>query len=157
MAASLGWMLALVVVAVTCASGSGGVAIPPWRWQFPSRHRALREQNRCAPDGQAMEIGERATCPFDVFLSVDPKRIPAEIPMASCRCPKYQCGPDRNCVTLSYKLDVVYNVSGVLKTKQIEATSACVCALPQLVPTQPTAVADRRYPRADDPGYYLMH
>ncbi|XP_037554956.1 uncharacterized protein LOC119431548 [Dermacentor silvarum] len=154
MTASLGWTLVLAVSAA-CVSCSCGVAIP-WRWQgsSPSR-RALPEQNRCLSDHRAREIGDRATCPFDVIINVDPNRIPAEIPMASCRCPKFQCGPNKRCVTLSYVIDVSYNVSGVLKPKKIETSSGCVCASPQLV--QPPASAGTGMAvRGDDPGYYLF-
>ncbi|XP_065295652.1 uncharacterized protein [Dermacentor albipictus] len=154
MAALLGRTLALAVLAA-CVLRSCGVAIP-WRWQGSSRgHRALPEQSRCLADARAQEIGDRATCPFDVIINVDPKRIPAEIPMASCRCPKFQCGGNKRCVTLSFMIDVSYNVSGVLKPKKIETSSGCVCAWPQLV--QPPASVDTGMaPRPDDPGYYLV-
>ncbi|XP_037498214.1 uncharacterized protein LOC119371831 [Rhipicephalus sanguineus] len=154
MATSLGWTL-LLAVSAACVSCSCGVDIP-WRWQGSSAgRRAPREQNRCLSDANALEIGDRSTCPFDVIVNVDPKRIPAEIPMASCRCPKFQCGPNKRCVTLSYAIDVLYNVSGVLKLKKIDTSSGCVCASPQLVSADNTTVAGRA-PRVDNPGYYLM-
>ncbi|KAH6921431.1 hypothetical protein HPB50_000148 [Hyalomma asiaticum] len=155
MATSLGWTLLLLAVSAACVSCSCGVAIP-WRKQGSSLgRRAPREQNRCVSDANAVEIGDRATCPFDVVINVDRKRIPVEIPMASCRCPKFQCGPNKRCVTLSYYIDVLYNVSGVLKPKKIETASGCVCAAPQLVQLDTGAVTGRA-PRADNPGYYLM-
>ncbi|KAL3225234.1 hypothetical protein MRX96_025967 [Rhipicephalus microplus] len=78
------------------------------------------------------------------------------------RCPrvlragvrKFQCGPNRRCVTLSYAIDVLYNVSGVLKPKKIDTSSGCVCASPQLVSSDNATVAGRAR-RVDNPGYYL--
>ncbi|XP_077547813.1 uncharacterized protein LOC144160079 [Haemaphysalis longicornis] len=155
MAALLGWTLALL--AAVCVSSSRGAAFP-WRGQQLSRQRAARDYGRCLPDPQATDIGDRASCPFDVVLNVDPQRIPVEIPMASCRCPKYGCGQDQTCVTLSYMLEVTYNVSGVLKPKKIEASSGCVCAMPQLVAIRQSSLPESsRNLKADyGPGYYLV-
>lgn len=126
-----------------------------WRWHpHGFKHRVPREERRCAPDPKATEIGERSTCPFDVVLNVDAKRIPAEVPMAACRCPKFSCGSDRVCVTLSYLIDVYYNVSGVLKPRKLESTSGCVCAA--ILGGLPTRAPPVRLQKIDDPGYYLM-
>ncbi|KAG0444921.1 hypothetical protein HPB47_013222 [Ixodes persulcatus] len=112
MAAPPGWLVVLLLCLVTSK-------VEGWKWYyFASKHRVSREDRRCRPEPNGIEVGDRATCPFDVFMNVDPKRVPVKIPIASCRCPKFRCAPNRRCVSLSYALEVLYNRVHQQETEQ---------------------------------------
>lgn len=99
-----------------------------WRSQYDWQRNQV-----CAPDPESASIGDRATCTFTRSVDVDENRIPARIPVVSCKCLGRFCkdGGDFRCHEVRETFHVMFfnRREGHARNKTLEVVTSCVCAV----------------------------